>query len=424
MADWGDGDWAGAAEKQASNPAAPSGLQQQAGAAAYAWQDHQRAAANTWGQRWDQEAPSWREEAKSWFGGRNMAGTENGWDTDWLRRANEQREEYETRAREAGKGSEFFRWFADEKATGLALWDDPEGRWQRGDVFDNGENTGNIYDIYDQETANLMAAMYMFDDAEQVQLFKAGPEAAHEAIWSRMDEYSDQAKYGPGQEAFAEDKQDYLDHFGSGDWLGGTDTSDEWVSGLAGAAGAAAIAAPLLAGGPVGWIAYAGIVGAGAFTSWANRDQYAEVYARTRATADRARSYGEGGNQVAYWSTALQGIGEGAMQAISPLQNVVQAWTDSKYGDWGDGRNEFFELNEDGERIRGGFAETMNVLAMFGDSFLQFGSAAAQASYMASMGLVAGGGVAELASTRAVFNPMLGEFDELNGAGEDRKSVV
>ncbi len=113
------------------------------------WSDSYRAAANpaaptgaSWSDRYN-VAPT-----AAWLGGQNTDGTANGWDTQFY---DQFVSGYEA-AEAQGRGADYFA----EKRTGVALWDDPKGRFRFGDTFINGTDQGNVYEKFGQSQGDLL----------------------------------------------------------------------------------------------------------------------------------------------------------------------------------------------------------------------------------------------------------------------------
>lgn len=150
---------------QASNPAAPSGLSQAAQAAQGAQGSDPRYGQSSLGQ-WIVDAggdgrSGYAENAQSWFTGANREGETNGWGTQFWQKAVDS---YNAAA-EAGQ---LVDQFSDPQyATGVITFDhdstDGSKHFSFGDVYEDGEFKGNVYQQFDKPTADLMMGQMLFD---------------------------------------------------------------------------------------------------------------------------------------------------------------------------------------------------------------------------------------------------------------------
>ena len=405
-----DFDQDAAYKRAAANPAGPSGLRQTAssieeGRAAYAKDP-------TALQPWQPES-SWAESAKTWYTGANQESTTNGWDSDFWRAAWATMDETNKAAEETGKASTWFQMFDRPNATGVAQWDDPQGRYAFGDVMEKGQwrtnddgSRMNVYTSYDKATADLMMGAFMFDGDQQKRMF-ASPDRLDQvaqAVEGRRQENNDFATNAPSAEAYNAEVEEVEQGFRDSIW-------DEIATFAAGAVGG------VIEGGPNPWGMLAGgLVGGPA--ALMNKDQIANLTARAVVQARRAGDYSDSpftrvGSTVGAFAPVTQ-------RFISPLSNLVQGTEDilSPKG-WGDDETEagFYRVNSIGERETGGFVQGLDIAASFGDSVLQFSNPAARGVYMATMGMAVTGGVADQVMG-ATFNPRIGRYDPFDTAGE------
>ncbi|HQZ85787.1 MAG TPA: hypothetical protein PLB21_09215, partial [Actinomycetota bacterium] len=392
------------------NPGQPTGVGQVAPEVAA----NQAAQAN--GQQLDPwAAVDFTGAAQSWFGGRNTQGTENGWDTPFYRETIKQQDEWLQKAKDANSPSLYYSRFdtsVNREATGIVTWDDQAKGLRAGDVFENGQKTGNLFDLYGERDAATMLAPLLFDGTEQARLFEQGTTETNQplidATRERIADMTKQVEKAPSAEAFRDltaEKREMLDE-------GVSDAGSLAAGAGAGAAAGAGIGAFF---GGIG-AAPGALIGAGigAAAAWLNRDQMTEMASRTLAQAQVAGTQ-EGGLQAGL--AHLSGWSGVAMQAASPFQNTVQGAFDMTSGELGDGIASFYEVDADGNRLAGGGVQTINTIASVGDAFTQFASPAARGLYTASMGAQVAAGVGEL-GTGTVFDPTAGRYDELEGAGE------
>jgi hypothetical protein len=363
--------------------------------------------------QWDPQG--YAEGAQQWWTGRNTRGTVNGWSTPFMSRMGEQQKKYLDEAASSGTPSRYFEWVDDADATGVVTWDDAAKGLRAGDVFTGGVKRENLYDVYDQEDADLLVSSVMFDGAEQGRIFEGGPSALREAVQGRFEQTTLQASGSKSAEAFQEDVQLQKD------WL-----NSDVLAASTGAGGGAAVGAGIGATigaffGGVGAVPGAGIgagIGAlvGGVSAWLNRDLIEEQTARSLVQADLAgEQYGAG----AWLSQNVRGVGEVLMTSAQPLSNTTQGLYDQVTGRGGDGISEYYAIDTaTGRQKAPGWLEALNVGASLGDSVLQFASPTGRGFYLTTMGAATAGKVGTLATTDAVFNPETGGWDPLEGAGE------
>ena len=353
--------------------------------------------------------------SQSWFGGRNVEGERNGWDSDFYRRAIAQQDEWLGKASAEGKGSVYFQQFnvsVNKEATGVATWDDPKNNVRAGDVFKDGKFVNNIIDDFGWRDAATMMAPLLFDGVEQKRLFDAGSTTDNtpliEATQGLIAERTRQAEKAPTAEAF----QDLVEQKKVED--GGTESA---VGSFAAGAGAGAAAGAALGSIVPGLGTAIGAVGGaliGGAAAWANRDQMTELVARTQAQTEIARQ------QQGDWSAAmaqLSGWSQVAMTAASPLQNATQGVYDEMVGGTGDGVSEFYKMDANGSRQIPAWMTALNLTASVGDAFSQFASVPARALYTTTMATNVLSGAGQLA-TDTVFDPTSGTYHDLEGLGE------
>ena len=150
-------------KKQADSPAAPKGLEQVS--ERYIrdqnlWIDQGRK-----GLQPRSPTDSMMEVAPQWYAGANAKGTENGWNTDFYNQMMRQTNVWSQKAMDAERASVFYSQFdpgAETEgygATGVVTWDDDKKGLKFGDIFINGKKQGNVYDTFDEKTANVMMSV-------------------------------------------------------------------------------------------------------------------------------------------------------------------------------------------------------------------------------------------------------------------------
>jgi hypothetical protein len=401
----------------AANPAAPAGLRQTS----------ERLATNQ--QRYEQgdsrlrpwmPQESMLETAKSWYAGANSQGTTNGWDTDFYRNTFTQMDQWQSKAMSANRGSVFYGWLDPQQnpqATGVATWDDPSKDVAFGDVFNNGRKVGNLYQDYDQATADVMVGEFLFEDQEKQRMFRDPNRNAiyREQVEARRKENTDRALYAKSAEDFDDNvkarERQLTEGLGNEATIAGSAAATAAMGAGAGAVLGSIVpvfgtAAGAIVGGVVGGVA-------GAVGGWLNQDQLVEMTARTQEKADLAnqRFAGRGLQQFAMQAGDYAQLG---MKLISPLSNIHQGIADAKYGEIGDMSAEFYEVDADGNRKVSTIEKAGDILATLGDSVLQFASPIGRWMYMGTMGATVAGGVGEL-TTGTVFNERRGQYDQLEG---------
>jgi hypothetical protein len=389
VADWSKQDsWTSVA----ANPAQPAGLTQ---------------AATQWGMYGGGPAGGPMADAKAWYGGRNLEGPGSGWDTDWLNKAGAQYEKYSGLAA-AGNRTAFYDWLDPSKnkdATGVALWDDEERGIRAGDTFTDGVKGENLYDVMDENTADVLMGEFMFDGKKKAEMGRDGDPAGawRRAVQEVVDGNTELRLYGPSAQEYEEDVAETQEKIQEG-------IGDEALALTAGATAAASSMAVLGWFGPAGWIA-SGVIGtAVAGATWLNRDQVSEVAARAWEKADRAAAQ-HGGFESAF--AYLEGVGTVGNLLLQPGQNLVQGLYDDERGD---GKSKYYEpaLGEETPW----YVEAANLGGSVLDAFLQFSSPVSAGAYLTTMGMSTIGRAGMLATTNSVFNDSRGMYDQIEDAGE------
>lgn len=331
----------------------------------------------------------------SWYGGRNMESTENGWSTAFMSEAFNQMNAYVNQAAEEQKGSVFYDWLdpnKNDKATGVAAWNDPtrridkngeQGSVEKGDIFNNGKWVGNLYKDFDEKTANLM--LLEFTEGGKVKQKAFDGDDRDDAIAAEVDSIvrknSAAIESAADVEDFGEAVEERQGDLQKG-W--GQNATLATATGLGAGIGAGIGSVVPVAGTAVGTGIGAGI-GAAAFGigAWLNRDQITEQQARAlEVTSQAKQKYGA----AAGFTTGLTEFSGVGLRLISPLSNTTQGLYDLRKGDLGDGISEWYEFDSDGNRQPGKIWRAADFTGMFGDSLLQFSSPVGIAAYMTGTG--------------------------------------
>ena len=387
---------------QSQSAAAPAGLQQQAAAGG-------------------QENPNTIEglaqqagigqTSTSWFTGANTEGTENGWDSAFSEKfvagANKAMEEgtldkyYESKEAGAGTGVVLFD-MTSSNGTELKL----------GDIYENGEKTGNVYDQFDKDTANKMLAAWMFDGNEQAQMYsKSDPmQALAEGVQERATADSEGWKANLARQEFEGDVATNTETFQEG-------VGDEALVGAAGVAtGAMATGAAVAATGVgiiPGALIFAGGAILGGTAAYLNRDALSEAAGRAYTVTSMSRE--EFGLPAAIGTGIEQWSGV-AGKTITPFGNLVEGTFDVTHGEAGDGVSEFYRVDETtgGESQVGGWWKAAHVAAAVGDAGLQFASPIGVQLFTAQMTGSIGGQIGGLAASGgSTFDYSTAQFDNI-----------
>lgn len=392
--------------RQKNNPAAPQGQRQAADAA------HQYVTGvNTeskLGQRINERG--YVNSAQSWYSGANFDGTNNGWDNDFVQRFIAGQE----RAAEEGSLRSYFE---QEDATGVVTWDSPgtdidelgRQRYRFGDIYDNGKYVGNVYDDYDEDTANLMMSTWTLSGEQRSRAFQSGnpQEGLRQEIRRAREENA--KNYVDQQSAleFQGKVQSRAEDIQRGAW-------DEVVAGGGGAAGGALTGAGIGAfvGGPVGAGIGAAIGGGiGAIGGLFNKDQIttqmAYAYERTalrNAEDSWLAAWGEGTSQ---WF----GV---AGRLASPVSNLTQGLYDLTAGELGDLESEFYRRDAEGDRVAPRWLQVADFGAQVVDMGLLMASPLGARAYLTQMGGQIGGNVSSLVlGGGTTFDDRTGQFDNI-----------
>lgn len=402
-----DAPWLKYTQNAKDNPVAPTGLRQQAGLVQRYQQDHQG------------EPPAWlngdySQASRMWLSGGNMQGTENGWDyTDGFN------DKWQDGVEEASQNGTLRKYndFAESKGTGIVSFDyvsdaDPERKYRFGDIYEDGEFQGNIYDEkamgFSKDTANLLLGEFFLDQKLKLEIATSGDETERRAREIEAVKERNQTEIPKQWDALetqklVEGKQTEYQEGGK----------DEVGATVAGAAGGAATGAGIgaVAAGPVGALVGGGL-GAlvGGFGGYMNRDELTQAAARATVVTGMAND--EFGTIRGIFTGAKEWAGV-AGKTMMPLSNVTRGVYDSEVGTTGDGVEEFYEVNDKGERKAGKGMIALDLAASVGDSLLQFGSPLGRGLYTAQMSTNIAGSTLQLATTGQTFDDRRGGFDPI-----------
>lgn len=398
--------------EQVKSPAAPKGLKQAAGAALGQAQGDTRFADSALAEQYQDVGPVGL--AQSWYTGANTQGVVNGWNTDFWDRTMEANE------KAAAMGAMNTQFENPEIATGVVTWDhessDGTKKFTFGDIYDNGQRVGNVYEQFGDATANLMMADVLFDPKTKSRIFESveiDPETGKiisdggtgQAVQDKRVENNTQIPKALTAADFNEDVQARQEEFQDG-------AVDEAIVG-GGVAGGAALGAGVGAiFGGVGAVPGAILGGAvGGVAAWLNEDALTEQAARAyEITSMSERENGTG----AAFATGLNQWAGFASKMITPAGNLTQGLYDVAQGTQGDGESEFYRTDATGERKAGTLIKVADVATSIGDMALQFASPIGVLMYTSQMSGVIGGEVAELGLTGgSTFDYQRGGFDNI-----------
>lgn len=362
------GRWA----RQAENPAAPAGLRQTAQAAAGFTQGDPHYADSTLG-RWA-AAQGFRSQSRSWYTGANREGIENGWNTEFAQK-------FMDGQNKAGEAGTLGQYFESEDATGVVLWDhdssDGEKRFRFGDIYEDGSYKGNVYEDFDEDTANMMMSVWTLSPQEHARAVAGGAEGLAETMKAKRGQLNRDIAMSTGAGFFAEDVKERAQWLRDG-------VGDELIVGgstLGSAAVGAGFGSFL---GPGGTALGAGIGGAVGFVgSMLNRDELTEFAARAwEITAARTAEDGLG---VGIFEGVRQWSGFAQKITVSGLDNLTHGIYDAAVGTVGDGESEYYRRDAEGNPERPGWMTALSFGTQLADMAFSFASPWGSAMYMTSM---------------------------------------
>lgn len=382
------------------------------------------------GGRWsgNREAPApgqFTMQRRELSTGQNLQGTGNAWNQGFM---NDFQQKYRE---EMGRpGGDTLNWFRDKK-DGVALWDDKDAGIQFGDVFYGGEKVENLFETYGREFAEGVMRPMLLSASEQKngeslerrreENTKAAAAArgqtggSDERAFKQQKEYTE--KVLAEKESWDSDTARDLSVFGG--ITGGAVTG----AGLGAAAGAVFGGLPALPAAVVG-----GVVGgiSGGVGAWMNRDEIQDTYARSKVTArmaDEAARKATDNNRFAAWgakrSAELSGAGALAANLFNPFGNLVHGAAEASWGEIGDGRSAYYEMNPDGSMKRSGWWTAADVGAGLLGAVGQFSTGVGVVGFQAQMAGQIGGQVGQAAFTGGqTFDDATAEFDPLFQDGD------
>lgn len=398
--DSGLNDWS----SDASYPAAPAGMQQAARAASGFQTGDPRYSGSQLG-RWTSEN-GYAGTTSSWFTGQNREGTNNGWDTAWQKK-------FQQGQKDAAKAGNLAHYFDQEDANGVVLWDhtskDGSKDYKFGDVFEDGRLVSNVYDQFDQRTADMMMSVYVLKGDEQARVFGASDskERLHGEIMEKKDWNNENIPKQFSSAAFQKQVARTAAEFDSA----GVDTALIATSAAASAGIGAGIASFIPGvGTAVGGLIGGGIGGLGAYL---NKD---ELTAKAARAFEITQLSFEGNNPVAGAGTALREFSGVAMELSSPFTNLThgaaEVLTDA--GDIGDHKSAYYATDSKGHSQVSGLWKVGSLGAAVADGVVQWTSPVGRVIYTAEMAGTVVGGVSELAASGGrQFNPRSGTFDNV-----------
>ena len=291
--------------------------------------------------------------------------------------------------------------FSQDDATGVVTWDhvndkNQELRW--GDVFDNGEFKGNIYDELDENEANLLMSQLTIEKtvigqigrdkdpmkrlSAEINRVRTDNNERIPAAFRQMEFQKEvdkrQKRFGFADDAFA-----IVSSAASGALLTSKVTKDPRAIAL----------------GALAW---------GAGTAL-NMDDISEQAAAGIEITKRV-----------FEDDKASGIGEGVSQAagllgrvsLSPISNIVRGSADLAYGNLNDGTPVF--QNEDTPGIIRG----LDIVAAVGDAAISFGSSTARRVFMTQMAMHGAASVEQLTLGRGnVWDSRGAEVDNVYSNG-------
>ena len=348
------------------------------------------------------------KQTQRWLTGANDQGTRNGWDTEFVSKF---MSGYQS-AMDNGTADKYFL----NRNTGIATVNqegvDDQGQRQvvrAGDVFNNGQKVGNVYDRYGKTAADQLLTPFMLRADEQ----RHGV-----TVDQKRQQQEQQIRGAQSRQRFDDSVEDVKDEWGDA-W----DVAAPVGGVLGGAASGGALGATIGAlAGPAGIAAGAGIgavVGgfAGGIGAWLNRDQLEDQAARFEA---QNRMLDQEGSRPAAWANRVTQAGAMATSFMSPFQNLVGGAADVARGELGDRKVGFYEPDASGNAAGLGW-EAARLGASFLDMGVQFASPFGRAAFQGTMLAQIGGQVGSLTlSGGRTFDDRTGEFDQIFFNEEDK----
>ena len=266
----------------------------------------------------------------AWLGGQNTEGEGNGWDTDFY----EQFTSGYSEAQGRGEGADYFA----SKRTGVALWDDPDGRFKFGDTFINGRDEGNVYEKFGQAQGDLlMGRLVLGTELGRHKTPEALAERLRDFRVSALHDAQDAATFSDYEKLVGQKAKDISD------WeiqLAGAGMGALTWGGVGALAGAVGTPVAMAIGGGIGVIGggIAGFVGADA-----NKDAIRRQIAESRVQADLgAQRLGDSTGQewLAQGNHWLQDSLATVSATGGTVSNLVSGIREMNAGGVGDGKRQ------------------------------------------------------------------------------------
>ena len=360
--------------------------------------------------------PGWRDRAAekgavvppggasgtvAWGTGGNIESIENGWNTPFYEEMFRQREEA---ADEGTLGDLYNR--AD--FTGVVTSD--VGDKVFGDVYQNGQRQGNIYEDqgYDKPAADWLMGRLTLD--KTVFAKAQTPEQLAREVERVRKETSINMERAAGAASFEREADAFSDELQG--------NAGAQIANVAGGAGGGA-----LAGAGVGSLILPGVgtaVGAiggalfGGVSAWLNQDEIMDQAARIKVQVDRAAD--EGAGALTQAGTVLKGTGELGMKFLTPVGNLVHGLYDvTRDGTIGEGDSDWYATDPvTGESTRDLGFTIAGYASIIPDSIGTFGAKAARYAFQGAMGANVVGQVTQMgASGGETWDDRRGEFDNV-----------
>jgi hypothetical protein len=366
------------------SPASPEGLRQTA-EAAEGFQSGDAAFTGSKLGRWAAQDGT-DSQTRSWYTGANAAGTDNGWDTAFYNKAMKDQDA----ALKEGRLGSFFEEAGERGSSGVVTWDH-EGkdgrRFTFGDIYEDGQLVGNVYESNDEDTANLLMSRLVLEDSEQQHLHD--PQETAEAVAAKREENKFQVPKALGAQAMQAKIDEREESISEGASEAGV------VAGAAGGAALTGAGVGFAVAGPAGAL-FGGVVGGGIglVGGLLNRDELSETAARayeiTELASEEHGTLGGIAEGVHQWGAAMG-------RNMSPLSNLTRGVYDWGKGDIGDRDSEFYKVDSKGDREVPAWIRAIDVASSVGDGLLQFASPIGVSAFTAQMASVIGGESASLA---------------------------
>ncbi len=351
---------------------------------------------------------------RSWIAGQNMAGTENAYNNEWY---SKWLPAYQA-AMDDGSAATYF---LDHK-DGIVLQDQTgknsagqDITVRLGDLYENGEYLGNIYDKYGKQVADQIMTPLLLSSSEQ---------ANGTTVDQKRAEQQANLEANAGQEKFQAEVDKVKQEWGVEGEDVGAFTAGTIAAGTAGGALTGAGLGSFL--GPVGTVV-GGLAGAaiGGVGAWLNQDQLEDQAARGEAQARLLEQQHTPGTDAAAGAQRLQNWAGMAANALNPVGQAVQGvaelnWTGEFDGQrMGDDQSAYYSVDEKGELNRSIGWTIADMVGTGVGAVGQMATGVGGASYAAQMGaqIVGKAGTFTLSGFQS-FDDRTGEFDRVFVSGD------